>query len=135
LDSISQTELWYLHKHPIKEVLNRRFYENKSTVCNAVHPKICSENARNVVLGVKNIKPQMPLLLHTIVWSLFVDCYLPVARPDSDGNLGKVQQSSSQPPWNVRTYAPINVNPQRGGGRAICGVFDHQLHPHPGDFD
>ena len=22
-----------------------------------------------------------------------------------------------------------------GGGSAICGVFDHQLHPHPGDFD
>jgi hypothetical protein len=33
------------------------------------------------------------------------------------------------------TYAPINVNPQRGGGSGICGVFDHQLHPHPGDFD
>ena len=31
--------------------------------------------------------------------------------------------------------APINVNPQRGGGSGICGVFDHQLHPHPGDFD
>ena len=26
--------------------------------------------------------------------------------------------------------APINVNPQRGGGGSgICGVFDHQLHP------
>ena len=23
----------------------------------------------------------------------------------------------------------------RGGGSGICGVFDHQLHPHPGDFD
>jgi hypothetical protein len=35
------------------------------------------------------------------------------------------------------TYAPINVNPQRGGegGSGICGVFDHQLHPHPGDSD
>jgi hypothetical protein len=22
-----------------------------------------------------------------------------------------------------------------GGGSGICGVFDHQLHPHPGDFD
>ena len=21
------------------------------------------------------------------------------------------------------------------GGSGICGVFDHQLHPHPGDFD
>ena len=32
------------------------------------------------------------------------------------------------------THAPINVNPQRGGS-GICGIFDHQLHPHPGDFD
>ena len=31
-------------------------------------------------------------------------------------------------------YAPINVNHQRGWG-TICGVLDHQLHPHPGDFD
>ena len=30
--------------------------------------------------------------------------------------------------------APINVDPP-GGGSGICGVFDHQLHPHPGDFD
>ena len=22
-----------------------------------------------------------------------------------------------------------------GGGVGICGVFDHQLRPHPGDFD
>ena len=42
-------------------------------------------------------------------------------------------QSLSIKPFN---YAPINVNPQRGGGGSgICGVFDHQLHPHPGDFD
>ena len=36
------------------------------------------------------------------------------------------------------SYAPINVNPPGGGGgggSGICGVFDHQLHPHPGDFD
>ena len=22
-----------------------------------------------------------------------------------------------------------------GGGSGICGVFGHQLHPHPGDFE
>ena len=35
------------------------------------------------------------------------------------------------------TNAPINVMPQRGGGRGlgICGVLDHQLHPHTGYFD
>ena len=25
------------------------------------------------------------------------------------------------------------LTPREGG--ALCGVFDHQLHPHPGDFD
>jgi hypothetical protein len=30
-------------------------------------------------------------------------------------------------------FAPIYVKPQREVG--ICGVFDHQLHPHPGDFN
>ena len=34
---------------------------------------------------------------------------------------------------NLHIIAPINVKPQRGVG--ICGVFDHQLHPHSGDFD
>ena len=28
------------------------------------------------------------------------------------------------------------LTPRGGGGRSgICGVFDHQLHPHHGDFD
>jgi hypothetical protein len=91
LDSISQTELWYLHKHPIKEVLNRRFYENISAVYNAVHQKICSENARNLVLGVKNIKPQTPpTITHNSVVPFCRLRSLSVARPDSDGNLGKV---------------------------------------------
>ena len=27
------------------------------------------------------------------------------------------------------------ITPEGGGGSGICGVFDHQLHPHPGDFD
>ena len=30
-------------------------------------------------------------------------------------------------------FAPIYVKPQREVG--ICGVFDNQLHPHPGDFN
>ena len=33
----------------------------------------------------------------------------------------------------LHIIAPINVKPQRGVG--ICGVFDHQLHPHSEDFD
>ena len=38
---------------------------------------------------------------------------------------------------NRSDNAPINVNPLRGGGggSGVCRVFDHQLHPHPGDFD
>ena len=32
-----------------------------------------------------------------------------------------------------KSYAPINVKPQRGGG--IYGGFDRSLFPHPLEFD
>jgi hypothetical protein len=38
--------------------------------------------------------------------------------------------------WNEVSVMHLSMlTPRGGGGSAICGVFDHQLHPHPGDFD
>jgi hypothetical protein len=36
---------------------------------------------------------------------------------------------------NQFMHLSMLINPQRRGRAFICGVFDHQLHPHPGDFD
>jgi hypothetical protein len=45
---------------------------------------------------------------------------------------GTLHENTKKPAYII---APINVKPQRGRGLGTCGVFDHQLHPHPRDFD
>ena len=59
------------------------------------------------------------------------------AQHEADGVLAGQRNYFLDMTFNIVLIynAPINVNPQGGGGLGICGVFDHQLHPHPGDFD
>jgi hypothetical protein len=47
---------------------------------------------------------------------------------------GTLHENTIKPAYNCT----LNVKPQRGRGLGclgICGVFDHQLHPHPREFD
>ena len=133
LDSISQTELWYLHEHPIKEVLNRRFYENISTVCNAVHPKICSENARNVVLGVKNIKPQTPpTITHNSVslsqqFVRRVDISGRCTKNSSSLNIPFFRSATGQQTFYYRAVSLWNELPENIKCSSSVNIFKHKL--------